>query len=61
MTATVAICLECGWLGDNSDLLPDSEHSCGKDECPECGATNCIACCLTARTAVAKLARRGLR
>ena len=41
-----ANCASCGWTGDESELPRDPDgHSCGKDECPECGAESNITCC----------------
>ena len=38
-------CGACGYVGTEDELPDDPEHPCGKDECPQCGADNCISCC----------------
>ena len=40
-----AKCHYCGWIGLETELPDDENHSCGKDECPECKTENFISCC----------------
>lgn len=42
-------CAGCGAVGEESELPPDPDHECGKDECPYCHATSVILCCFTSQ------------
>lgn len=57
-----ARCSSCEEFFENSLLIPDPNHPCGKDECPLCGAQGSISCCLSEKVMIAFLQwERGLQ
>lgn len=36
------ICLDCGWIGDIWDLVPQTGEEYGNELCPECGSSDVV-------------------